>query len=58
MPRYKVKLTRMREETTYAYVTASEPDEVCIEESDVQYANWKPDLWETSEFNQTDIEEV
>lgn len=55
MPRYKVKLTRKREETAYAWVTASCPDEICIEEGDVEYAPWRPS-WLTVDFEQTDIE--
>ena len=57
MPRYRVRLTRTREEYAYAYVTASEPNEVCVEEADVQFANWKPD-WDTSNFEQGDIDEI
>lgn len=55
MPKYKVKLTRMREEVAYAYVTASCPDEIIIEEGQVEFAKWIPD-WNTTDFDQVDIE--
>lgn len=56
MPKYRVRMTRMRKEVAYAYVRASCPDEIIVEEGQVEFAKWVPD-WDTNDFETTDIEE-
>lgn len=58
MPKYKVLVTRTRLESAIAYVTADSPNDICIDENDVMYAQWVPDDYDTDDFTQRDIEEV
>ena len=58
MPKYKVTLTRTRLESTVAYVTADTPNDICLDESDVMYAQWTPDEYDTDDFTQRYIEEI
>ena len=57
MPRYMVTLYRTRPETAIAYVDADSPNDICVNESEVEYNEWVVDPYTTHDFEQMGIEE-
>ena len=57
MPNYIVTVYRTRPETAIAHVTADSPNDIYINESDVEYNEWIVDPYETHDFEILNIEE-
>jgi hypothetical protein len=57
MPKYLVTLYRTRPETAIAHVTADSPNDICIDEVEVEYNEWIVDPHTTHEFDVVQIEE-
>lgn len=57
MPDYIVTLYRTRPEIAIAHVTADCPNDICIEESEVEFNEWVVDPYTTHDFEQCGIEE-